>query len=108
MNENENKSLFTYHLINLSFFQALQWLLFPIHSSKVEGLIHAETMSAMKLGSSVFLFTRLFSRNLIVFAQWENEDAFNNFLKSNNIGKALSESWYLKLKFIRRWGAISH
>lgn len=108
MNEVENKNLFTYHLIKLSFFSALKNVLFPITKTKIKGLIHAETMSAMQLGSSVFKPTRLFSTTIVVFVQWENENSLLAFLKSNSFGKQLSKSWYLKLKFIRQWGSISH
>ena len=106
MNEVENQNIFTYHLIKLSFFSALKNVLFPI--TKIKGLIHAETMSAMELGSSIFTPTRLFSTTVVVFAQWENENTFSEFLQTNSFGKQLSKSWYLKLKFIRKWGAISH
>lgn len=106
MNEVENQNIFTYHLIKLSFFSALKNVLFPIN--KIKGLIHAETMSAMELGSSIFAPTRIFSTTVVVFAQWENEITFSEFLQTNSFGKQLSRSWYLKLKFIRQWGAISH
>ncbi|HRO41782.1 MAG TPA: hypothetical protein PL009_03055 [Flavipsychrobacter sp.] len=108
MTEVENKSLFTYHLIKVSFLSALKCVLFPIKSSKINGLIHAETMSAMMLGSSIFAPTRLFSRTIVVFAQWNNEDALNKFLRTDSFGNQLSKSWYLKLRFIRQWGSISH
>ena len=108
MNEVENKKLFTYHLIKLSFFSALKNVLFPINKTKIKGLIHAETMSAMQLGSPVFTSTRLFSTTVVIFAQWENENSLLEFLTSNPFGKQLSKSWYLKLKYIRQWGSISH
>lgn len=107
MNEVKNQNLFTYHLIKLSFFTALKSVLFPIKKNKIKGLIHAETMSAMELGSSIFTPTRLFSRTIIVFAQWENENSFTEFLQTNSLGKELSKSWYLKLKYVRQWGSIS-
>lgn len=108
MNEVENGNLFTYHLIRLPFLSALKNVLFTINKTKIKGLIHAETMSAMKLGSSVFTPNRLFSKTVVVFAQWENEKSFSEFLQSNSFGKQLSESWYLKLKHVRQWGSISH
>lgn len=108
MNKVENKNIFTYHLIKLSFFSALKNVLFPINKTKIKGLIHAETMSAMELGSSVFAPTRLFSKTVVVFAQWENDIAFSEFLQTNSFGKQLSKSWYLKLKYVRQWGSISH
>lgn len=106
MNEVENQNLFTYHIIKLSFFLALKSVFFPINKTK--GIIHAETMSAMELGSSIFAPTRLFSRTVVVFAQWKNENALKEFLQTNSFGKQLSKSWYLKLKFMRQWGSISH
>lgn len=108
MNEVENQKLFTYHVIKLSFFSALKNVLFPINKTKSKGLIHAETMSAMQLGSPIFTPTRLFSTTVVIFAQWENEKTFSEFLQSNSFGKQLSKSWYLKLKYIRQWGTISH
>jgi len=108
MNEVENQNLFTYHLIKLSFFSALKNVLLSINKTKIEGLIHAETMSAMELGSSIITPTRLFSRTIVVFAQWENEKTFSEFIQMHSFGKQLSDSWYLKLKFIRQWGSISH
>lgn len=103
----ENNNFFTYHLIELSFLSAIKKIIFPISSSKIEGLIHAETMSAMKLGSSIYNPSRLFSPTLILFAQWKNEKAFNHFLQNHSFGHQLSNSWYLRLKFIRQWGSIS-
>jgi len=108
MNKVENQKLFTYHLIKLSFFSALKSVLFPINKTKIKGLIHAETMSAMELGSSLFAPTRLFSRTIVVFAQWENENSLSEFLQTNSLGKQLSRSWYLKLKYVRQWGSISY
>lgn len=107
MKEDGDKQLFTYHIIKLPYFTALKYLLFSINKVQIKGLIHAETMSAMKLGSSVFSFSRFFSRTLIVFAQWENEESFLQFMETNTLGTLFTQGWYLKLKFIRQWGAIS-
>lgn len=95
MNEFEDQSIFTYHLIKLSFFSALKNVLFSFNKSKIKGLIHLEIMSKMQLGSSVFTLSRLFSKKIVVFAQWENENAFLEFLHSNSFGQQLSQSWYL-------------
>ncbi|WP_320416877.1 hypothetical protein [Empedobacter sedimenti] len=79
----------------------------PLKSRNIEGLIYAETMSAMILGSPIYSTSRFLSNEIVVFAQWENENALDKFLLINPIGKKLSKSWYLKLEFIRRWGNIS-
>lgn len=108
MNEEEHQSVFTYHLMKVSLFSALKNVLFPWNRTKISGLIHAETMTAMQLGSSIFTPSRLISRTIVVFAQWENENSFLNYLQSSSFGNQLSKSWYVKLKFIRQWGSISH
>lgn len=107
MNGDGYNKIFTYHLIRLPLFSALRNILFPLKSSKVSGLVHAETMSMMQLGSSIFSPSRFFAKTIVVFAQWECEEAFHSFLHSNSLGLKLSKSWYLKLKFVRQWGSIS-
>lgn len=100
-------SVFSYHLIKLPFTTALKIMLFPIKSENINGLIHAETMSAMVLGSSIFSKTRYFNREIAVFAQWENENYLNDFLQSNSKGKLIAKGWHLRLEFLRQWGEIS-
>ncbi|MGV0924583.1 hypothetical protein [Empedobacter tilapiae] len=80
-------------------------MLFPLKKNK--GLIHSETMSAMKLGSPIFSKTRIFNQTIIVFAQWENETSLENFLKTDSYGKLLAEGWHIRLSFLRQWGNIS-
>jgi hypothetical protein len=100
-------SIFSYHLIKLPLLSAIKIILFPIRPTKINGLIHSETMSAMVLGSSIFSPTRFFSREIVVFAQWEKENDFNEFLEFNSIGKQLEKGWHIRLKFLRQWGKIS-
>lgn len=100
-------SVFSYHLVRLSFTSALRILIFPINSKKINGLIHAETMSAMILGSSIFSNSRIFNREIVVFAQWENEDYLNEFLQTNNNGKQIDKGWHIRLEYLRQWGKIS-
>lgn len=100
-------SIFSYHLVRLSFISALRTMLFPIQSKNINGLIHAETMSVMILGSSIFSKSRFFNREIVVFAQWKNEYYLNDFLQSNSIGKHIAKGWHIRLEFLRQWGAIS-
>jgi hypothetical protein len=67
-------SVFSYHLVKLSLISALKTMLFPVHPKNVKGLVYAETMSAMVLGSSIFSKSRFFNREIVVFAQWESEN----------------------------------
>ena len=100
-------SVFSYHLVRLSFSEALRTMISPINSKDIKGLIHAETMSAMILGSPLFSISRIFSRETIVFAQWKNEEFLNDFLQTNKIGKLISKGWHIRLEYLRQWGKIS-
>ena len=100
-------SVFSYHLVKPPLTTALRIMLFPINSKHIIGLIHAETMSAMILGSSIYSLSRFFNREIVVFAQWENENCLNNFLQSNSKGRLIAKGWHIRLKFLRQWGEIS-
>lgn len=100
-------SVFSYHLVRLTLTSAIRIMLFPINSKQINGLIHAETMSAMILGSSIFSKTRIFNREIAVFAQWENEDFLNAFLNTNKKGKQIDKGWHIRLEYLRQWGKIS-
>jgi hypothetical protein len=82
-------------------------MLFPINSKQVNGLIYAETMSAMVLGSPMYSLSRFFDRDIVVFAQWEDEKYLNEFLESNRSGKRIAKGWHIRLAFLRQWGKIS-
>ncbi len=100
-------SVFSYHRTKLSLLSALKLIIFPLKADRINGLIYAETMSAMILGSPVYSPSRLFSREIVVFAQWENEDVIKHFLETNLIGKKLAKGWHIRLEFLRQWGTIS-
>lgn len=100
-------SLFTYHLVKTSYLTALRAILLPIKPKNTPGLIHAECMTVMTLGSSIFSPKRMLVRKVAVFAQWENESAIDNFLKQDRFGKILSKGWHVRLTFLRQWGKIS-
>jgi hypothetical protein len=100
-------SVFSYHIVRLTLTSAARIMLFPINSKQIKGLIHAETMSAMILGSSIFSITRIFNREIAVFAQWENQDFLNDFLNNNKKGKQIEKGWHIRLQYIRQWGRIS-
>jgi hypothetical protein len=100
-------SIFTYHLVKTSYFTAFRAIFFSIKPKNTPGLIHAECMTVMTLGSSVFSPIRMLVRQVAVFAQWENETAVDNFLKQDRFGKILSKGWHTRLTFIRQWGKLS-
>jgi hypothetical protein len=100
-------SVFSYHIVTTSYFIALKALSLPHTPSKNPGLIHAECMTAMTLGSGIFSPSRMLLRQLVVFAQWENEEALNHFLAKNALGVVLTKGWHTRLLFMRQWGSIS-
>lgn len=100
-------SIFTFHLIKTSYTAALKSILFPPKPINTPGLIHAECMTCMTLGSQVFSPSRMLVRQVAVFAQWENETAIDTFLKQNNFGKTLAKGWHTRLTYLRQWGKIS-
>lgn len=97
--------LFTYHIIKLPFLIALKTLLFP--PKNIDGLIHAEVMSSMTLGAPVYSVDRILTRQIVMFAQWENEDSLEKFLQNDSFGNYLNKGWFIKLLFLRQWGTIS-
>lgn len=100
-------SVFSYHLVKLSLISAFRMMIFPVKSKEVKGLIHSETMSAMVLGSPIFSKSRIFNREIVFFAQWENENHLQDFLKSHSKGKHFAKGWHLRLEYLRQWGKIS-
>lgn len=99
-------SVFTYHLVKTSFASALRVMLFPPQSKNTPGLIHAECMTVMTLGSAVFSRSRMLVRQVAVFAQWKNETVIDQFLLNDSVGKILAKGWHTRLTFTRQWGTI--
>lgn len=82
-------------------------MIYPLKWRKIQGLLYSITMTKMILGAPLISKSRVFSRTVILFQQWENEQSFNDFLKSKQLGQALQHSWFVKLKLVRQWGGIS-
>lgn len=99
-------SIFTFHLAKTNIKSSLLSIWSPPTPDNVPGLIHSECMVAMTLGSPIFSLSRILLRQLVVFAQWENEAAIDNFLKNDNLGKTLAKGWHIRLAFLRQWGHI--
>ena len=100
-------SVFTYHLVKTNYFSALKILLFPPKQKNISGLIHAEIMTTMTLGSAIFSPSRMLIRQIAVFAQWENESDGDHFLTENSLGKILAKGWHTRLTFMRTWGKFN-
>jgi hypothetical protein len=100
-------SIFTYHLVKTSYISAFKAVFIPLKPQNIPGLIHAERMTAMTLGSPVFSPSRMLVREVVVFAQWENQAAIDHFLDTTSFGKILAKGWHTRLTFIRQWGKIT-
>lgn len=100
-------NVFSYHLVRTSYISALRLLLFPPKPTNIPGLIHAECMTVMTLGSAIFSPSRMILRKLVVFAQWESEQAIDHFLAKDKLGAVLAKGWHTRLLFMRQWGRIS-
>jgi hypothetical protein len=100
-------SIFSYHIVRTSCLVAVRALLFPPTAASNPGLIHAECMTDMTLGSRTLSPSRMLLRQLVVFAQWENEEAINHFLFNDGLGAVLARGWHTRLRFMRQWGKIS-
>ena len=79
-------SVFTYHLVKTSYLSAIKAIMFPPRPRNIPGLIHAECMLAMTLGARITSPSRILVRQVVLFAQWENEFAIDQFLQSNWLG----------------------
>ena len=71
-----------------------------------DGLLHAECMAAMELGSPILSFARFQVQNLAMFAAWDDEAALDAFLAGTELGQQLQSGWHVRLRFLRRWGAV--
>ncbi len=100
-------SVFTYHLVKTSYIVALKAFLSPPQSTNVPGLMHAECMTAMTLGAAVFSPSRILVRQMVLFAQWENEAAIDLFLAKDKLGRVFAKGWHTRLTFMRQWGKIN-
>ncbi|PWJ37907.1 hypothetical protein [Sediminitomix flava] len=97
-------NIFSYHLVKIPFLDAIKHIASNPISTQVKGLIHAEYMTAMTLGSPIFSTSRILIGEVAVFMQWENETALENYLKLDSFGKVLANAWHVRLSFLRVWG----
>ncbi len=78
----------------------------PPTSKSVPGLVHAECMTPMELGSPILSIERLQFRKLVMFAAWESEDAVDEFLNTSKLGQSIAAGWHVRMSFLRRWGSV--
>ena len=100
-------SIFSYHLVEVPFWSAVGKILSSPVKKSTKGLIHAEYMSAMTLGSPIFSRSRVLIGQNAIFMQWESEEDLENYLHQDKFGKVLAKGWHVRLKFVREWGAFT-
>lgn len=100
-------SIFSYHLIELPFIDAVKKIFSNPISRDTKGLVHSEYMTAMTLGSPIFSTSRVLIGQVAVFMQWENQSALENYLEEDHFGKILSKGWHVRLSFIGEWGKFN-
>ena len=100
-------NIYSYHLVRVPILLAIKGLVFNPIRKDTNGLIHSEYMTAMTLGSPILSPARFLAKQIVVFAQWENESDLEHYLEHNKFGKLLAKGWHTRLLFIRDWGHIS-
>lgn len=98
--------MFTLGLAKTSASLTLTSLYRPPSSAPVPGLVRAECLTPMLLGSPILSPKRLQLRKLVMFAAWESEDAIDEFLSTSKLGQSIAAGWHLRMTFLRRWGSV--
>ena len=98
--------MFTLGLAKTSLSLTLTSLYRPPSSAPVPGLVRAECLTPMLLGSPILSPKRLQLRKLVMFAAWESEDAIDEFLRTSKLGQSIAAGWHLRMTFLRRWGSV--
>ncbi|MFF2675251.1 hypothetical protein ACFVRT_01520 [Arthrobacter koreensis] len=96
-------SIFSFHLAHLPRLTAAGILLRP---PKVQGLVHCEVFAGMELGAPIVSARRMQLKRTAVFAEWEDEQSLIAFLAENPLGRKLEKGWHVRMRFLRRWGAV--
>ena len=104
---NHKMQIFSFHLVETAPSTTLGAIIRPPKKRGIAGLLHAECMAAMALGSPILSPKRMQLQNLAVFASWENEVALDEFLTGTRLGCKLAEGWHVRLQFLRQWGEFS-
>lgn len=98
--------IFTFGLTRIRARKTIRVLVNPPTPSTVPGLVHAECMTAMKLGSPILSPGRMQLSQFAMFAAWESEEAIEDFLVNTSLGQELNSGWHLRMSFLRRWGSV--
>lgn len=97
----------SFHLATVPAVTSARALIREPGKGAVKGLEHIEHLSLMTLGAPALSLERFQLRRLAVFAQWESEQALDDYLATHVLGQHLARGWHVRLEFVRRWGAVT-
>ena len=100
-------SVFTLALARVPADLSLRAWVQPPNSRTYAGLVHSECFMQMELGAPIISPRRMQVSNLVMFAEWDSENAIDEFLSNAPLGCALATGWHMRMSFIRRWGSVS-
>jgi len=98
--------IYTYCLARTSVGTTLSAMCRPPDKSRVPGLVQAECMAGMQLGAPVFSAARMQLHQLVMFAEWESEEAIDDFMSKTKLGRVFSAGWHVRMRFLRQWGMV--
>ena len=99
-------SVFTFHLAECGVSQTLRALANSPIPDSVSGLVHAECLVPMMLGRPVAWPWRYRPHQIAMFGVWKNENAIDDFLQTDRLGRTLDRGWHVRMEFVRRWGHV--
>ncbi len=98
--------VYTFHLAECRVDRTLKTLCCPPTRNQVRGLLHAECMAPMTLGSPIYSAQRMQLSKLVVFAAWKSASAIDDYLASTKLGRVLSNGWHVRMSYLRQWGRV--
>jgi hypothetical protein len=99
--------LFSVHLLETSLWTAVRLLLRRWARTKPAGLLHAEPMAAMELGTPIVSTRRFRPSRGALFAMWASADDLDAWLADDPAGRRWAEGWHVRLELLRRWGHVA-
>lgn len=98
---------FSFRLLETSPWTAVRLLLRRWSLRQPAGLLHAEPMAAMELGTPIVSTRRFRPGRVALFAAWESFDDLDVWLAEDTVGRRWAQGWYVRLEFLRRWGHVA-
>lgn len=98
---------FSFHLLETSPWTAIRLLLQRWSRTQPAGLLHAEPMVTMELGTPIISMRRFRPGRVALFAAWGLFDDLDAWLAGDPVGRCWAQGWHVRLEFLRRWGHVA-